>query len=214
MDDLDDDGETAGNALCVAAAVFLADGSGRHSAGMAGAAPRRRPPAQLAAGPFLLAALTEDDWSVELALSAVPDVVAWTYVPAGLDEATARARLHRQLARTAGGSVQRYVVRDADGAVLGWCGLGALREPEPEVFYALLPRGRGRGAATASVLALVGCAGELGYPSVALMTIDGNVASERVAQRAGFTRGEEVAGEQHGRPVVLRRWTRPTSPTA
>lgn len=174
-------------------------------------APRRRPPAELAAPPFSLVALTEQDWPLELAMSATPDVVAWTYVPAGLDEAGARRRVARQLERTAQGLVQRYVVRGERGEALGTCGLGALPSAQPEVFYSLLPHGRGRGAATAAVRALAGWAGEAGYRSVALLTVEGNGASERVAQRAGFAVSGRSAGEQHGRQVVLLRWTRATA---
>lgn len=177
-------------------------------------ADRRRPPAALAAPPFALTAVTEEDWPVEVALSATPDVAAWTYYPAGLDEVAARARLLRQQARAAEGLVQRYVVRDGAGTALGTCGITGLPADEPEVFYALLPAARGRGAVTAAVLALVAWAEGAGYGSVALMTVEGNAASERVAQRAGFTERGTSTGEQRGRQVVLRRWARPTSPAS
>ncbi len=76
----------------------------------------------------------------------------------------------------------------------GTCGLGRLQEEAPEVFYALTPWGRGRGAATWAVLALVGWAVDHGRPRVRLRIIDGNVASEKVAARAGFSPGAGRGG--------------------
>ncbi|PWJ54095.1 Protein N-acetyltransferase, RimJ/RimL family [Quadrisphaera granulorum] len=147
---------------------------------------------------------------MEVALSATPDVVAWTYYPAGLDEQAARERIGRQRQRAAQGIARRYVLWDAAGTELGTCGIGALDAAEPEVFYALLPAARGRGAATSAVLALVEWARSVGCATVALKTIEGNAASERVARRAGFTCSGGSVEEQHGRPVRLLRWTRVT----
>ena len=45
-----------------------------------------------------------------------------------------------------------------------------------------------------------------GYPQVALETIEGNVASERVAQRAGFTRTDRHEDEHRREQVVVTRW--------
>ena len=58
-----------------------------------------------------------------------------------------------------------------------------------EVGYWLLRDARGRGAATRAVRLLVGYAfGQLGLERLELFTLIGNVASERVAERAGFVR--------------------------
>lgn len=58
-----------------------------------------------------------------------------------------------------------------------------------EVGYWLLRDARGRGAATRAVRLLVGYAfGQLGLERLELFTLPDNVASERVAERAGFQR--------------------------
>lgn len=45
-----------------------------------------------------------------------------------------------------------------------------------------------------------------GYPQVALETVEGNVASERVAQQSGFTRRDRHEDEHRGEQVVVTRW--------
>ena len=81
--------------------------------------------------------------------------------------------------------------------------VGALLTDRPEVFYSLLPAGRGRGLATRAATALAAWALGAGYPQVALLTLPGNAASEAVARRAGFVESGEEAGED-GR--VVRVW--------
>jgi dephospho-CoA kinase len=67
---------------------------------------------------------------------------------------------------------------------------------------------RRAGAATAAVRALTEWAFSSGINRVLLITIPGNVASEAVAQRAGFElRGAEVR-EQRDTPIRMRRWGR------
>ena len=58
-----------------------------------------------------------------------------------------------------------------------------------EIGYWLVPSARGRGAAAAAVRLLSRWAlRELGLARLALHTHEDNVASQRVAERAGFTR--------------------------
>jgi RimJ/RimL family protein N-acetyltransferase len=76
----------------------------------------------------------------------------------------------------------------------------------PEVFYALLPQGRGRGAATDAVRLLTTWAHGQGIPRVHLLTLSGNEPSERVALRVGYVRGGTEADEQHGASVEVTRW--------
>jgi RimJ/RimL family protein N-acetyltransferase len=83
------------------------------------------------------------------------------------------------------------VVADSDDCVLGcvWLWNVDLANGRGEVGYWLLRRARGRGAATRAVRLLVGYAfGPLGLQRLELFTLLGNVASERVAERAGFVR--------------------------
>ncbi|MEH3077346.1 MAG: hypothetical protein PGN11_11835 [Quadrisphaera sp.] len=138
--------------------------------------------------------MTEEDWPVEVALSATPDVVEWTYYPAGLDEAAARARLLRQQARAAEGLVQRYVVRDGTGTALGTCGSPGCPPTSPRSSTRCCPPREGAERSPAAVLALVAWAASAGYASVALMTVEGNAASER----GGAARRVHRARDEHG----------------
>ncbi len=81
-----------------------------------------------------------------------------------------------------------------------------------EIGYWLAPEGRGRGAATACLVALTGWGfASLGLTEVRLQVAAGNVASLRVAEVAGFSQvGAVAAGCQDGdRPadalVFVRR---------
>jgi RimJ/RimL family protein N-acetyltransferase len=165
-------------------------------------------PTTLSDGVASLGLITPEDWRVEVALSALPDVVRWTRYPPDLDEAGARARIETRVQGAVAGTGGRYVVRDAAGDVAGTAGIAMNAQHRPEVFYALLPAGRGRGLATAATLLLTAWALEAGHRVVVLHTISGNEASEAVARRAGFTPvaiGSATIRDVH---VRLRRWER------
>jgi RimJ/RimL family protein N-acetyltransferase len=88
-------------------------------------------------------------------------------------------------------SLVRLVVADADTGVI--FGGGTLHHFDPkrsviEIGYWLLPRARGRGIATKVARALAEHAFTLGLHRVAAYVEVGNVQSERVLERAGFTR--------------------------
>lgn len=168
---------------------------------------RPLPPDELV-GAVTLRALVQDDWPLERALSHDPDVVRWTYYPAWLDEQGARDRIALAEQRFRAGLVRRYSIRAPDGSPLGTCGLGRLDRDVPEVFYAVLPQARGRGAATEVARLLAGWALANGYREVALLTIAGNRTSERVAARAGFTLADEHEDDHRGRRVTTRLWVR------
>ena len=167
------------------------------------------PPHPLPAGPFHLRAIgLDDDWRLEQELSQDADVVRWTFYPDSMDESAARARVRQHQSRAAQRLAQRYVILDQDDRWLGTCGLGNLQGEAPEVFYALLSRGRGRGAATAATKALTDWALANGHRQVALVTIDGNGPSDGVARRAGFLPVQHVEGEHRGQPAEMTRWFR------
>ncbi len=147
------------------------------------------PPTVLTAGPVRLRLLGSADTrltdaQLEQALSACPDVVTWTYYPAHLSHEQACTRIVRAGESAAAGISARYVL-ERNGAVVGTAGIKN-SDDAPEIFYALLPTGRGKGTATAAVNVLTSWALKAGAPYVALWTQDGNHASERVAERAGF----------------------------
>jgi RimJ/RimL family protein N-acetyltransferase len=88
-------------------------------------------------------------------------------------------------------TLARLVVADVEtGDILGG---GTLHHLDPkrsviEIGYWLYPRARGRGVATKVARALAEYAFTLGLQRVAAYVEVGNVPSERVLERAGFTR--------------------------
>lgn len=90
-----------------------------------------------------------------------------------------------------------WVVREhGEADVLGFCGLKvmALRdEPVLNLFYRFSPACWGRGVATEAATEVVRWAAGLGTLVVARVR-PANVASRRVAERAGLTRAEHLDG--------------------
>jgi RimJ/RimL family protein N-acetyltransferase len=171
-------------------------------------------PAELAAEGWRLRILSDADWRLEWRMSRDPDVVRWTLYPPDLTEEAARERIQRTLQRAGEQRAARYAVVDTDGIPIGTAGIACNDEDptEAEVFYALLPHGRHRGAATAAARALSEWALSTGIERVLLITIPGNAASEAVANRASFRpRGEEVR-DQRGALTRMLRWVRTTPP--
>ncbi|MDN4613370.1 GNAT family N-acetyltransferase [Leifsonia sp. F6_8S_P_1B] len=146
--------------------------------------------------------LERDDRAIELALARVPDVPPRTMYPADLDDAGARLRAERNVAAAEAGSGIRYVIDDR-GSALGTAGMGR-SDVGFEVFYALLPEGRGRGLATAAVRALASWLADQGEKVLWLSTLVGNDASEAVAERCGFTR-DHSGTHLDGRPLTAWR---------
>lgn len=163
-------------------------------------------PPEVLDGAVRLRAIKIDDWALECELSRDPDVVMWTYYPSDMDEDQSRRRIAESRARADAGLIQRYVILDQAGHALGTCGIGKLRTDVPEIFYALLPTARGRGAATEATALLSTWALAHGYSKVALETVEGNTASEHVARRAGFAPVDRYEDEHRGEQVLLTRW--------
>jgi len=153
--------------------------------------------------------LGRDDWRIEYDLSRVADVPTWTMYAPDLTEELARARAEHNVAASAAGVAARYIVEEA-GTALGTAGFGMRGDRDFEVFYAMKPEGRGRGLATDAVLTIVGWLRRQGEQRVWLSTLDGNTASERLADRVGFVR---VGAGVHtdGRPITEWLLTLPTA---
>lgn len=167
-------------------------------------------PAQFVTDPWRLRLLTDADWNLAWSMSRDPEVVRWTLHPPDMTEDAA----HRRSLRITESANQRlsghYAVLDADQTAIGTAGIASSKDDPAtaEIFYALLPQGRHRGAATAAALALSEWALSVGVERVLLLTIIGNTSSEAVSARAGFiTDGEEVRDHQ-GSPTLMRRWVR------
>jgi RimJ/RimL family protein N-acetyltransferase len=144
-------------------------------------------------GPTALRAWSESDTPALVELCQDPEIVRFTRVAAGYTEADARAF---QLSRDAGlrsGTLAGYaIVAAADESVL----LGSISlmrfdwiERRAEVGYWLAAAARGGGHATRAVSLI--CAWgfqSLGLERIALLAATINPASQRVAERCGFTR--------------------------
>jgi len=109
-----------------------------------------------------------------------------------LDEDELRAMLHHQLPELRErGLLAPYVIEDTDaGRILGGTNL-RLYDPmrdTVELGYWLFVDARGHGVATRSVSALVDDSHSRGIARVEAHVRLGNVASERVLERAGFAR--------------------------
>jgi RimJ/RimL family protein N-acetyltransferase len=76
-------------------------------------------------------------------------------------------------------------------------------EPAVELPWSIEPRLHGRGLATEAARAATAFARELGFDEVIALALPTNVASQRVAEKAGFRRAGEC--EHAGMPHVLFR---------
>jgi len=143
------------------------------------------PPMVLSDGDVVLTPYDDAGMSLERALSREADVVRWTTSPPDLTEEQSAARLARYRDFAATMVTARWVVSLA-GLPVGIAGVARGDDEDAvEVFYAVLPHGRGRGAATRSARLLARWAFQ-GGAEVQLCTHEDNVASQRVATAAGF----------------------------
>lgn len=117
------------------------------------------------------------------------EVIRWLpNIPQPYSDADARAFLvHAADAAVARDELQFAIVDEAD-AVLGSIGM-RLRDDPPSLGYWVAAAARGRGIATNATIALARWAFEtLALPRVALYAEPANLASQRVASKAGFVR--------------------------
>jgi RimJ/RimL family protein N-acetyltransferase len=139
-------------------------------------------------------------------------------LPAHADDAEAVAWIDRQHARWTDGIGFSFAVADVtDDRALGTIGLHLqdLGEGRATAGYAVAPRARGHGVATAALTALTAFAWTVpGLHRVALHVEPWNAASLRTAERAGFHREgllrshTEIGG--HRCDMVLLALVRPT----
>jgi [ribosomal protein S5]-alanine N-acetyltransferase len=132
------------------------------------------------------------EWYAEQ--SRDPEIQRWTTEPPDLAVATVRAAIERVLAD---GLAALAMTDAATGELLGNLALS----PANELSYWVAPSARGRGVATRAIRLLREWAWASGVDRVELHTHVDNVASQRVAERAGFRRdrveraGQVVKGE-------------------
>jgi ribosomal-protein-alanine N-acetyltransferase len=121
-----------------------------------------------------------------------PEIQRWTSEPPDLSPERVREAIEAMLATRA--HLGTAITDAGTGQLLGNAGL-ALVDGEPGVgaiSYWLAPEGRGRGAATRAVRLLTGWAWACGLRRVELFTHVDNLASQGVAERAGFVRERVV----------------------
>jgi RimJ/RimL family protein N-acetyltransferase len=121
-----------------------------------------------------------------------PEIVRWTRVPADYAEADARSYLHQRYEAALAGLTAPFAVTDArSDRLLG--SISLLRfswgHARGEVGYWLAAWARGQGHATRAVRLVCGWGfSALRLERISLLAATGNPASQRVAERAGFTR--------------------------
>lgn len=148
----------------------------------------------LRAGPTALRPWRESDVPALVQACRDPEIPRWTRVPASYGETDARAFMLQRYEAVAAGTTAPFAIVCAatpEARLLGSISLMRLdwRHRRAEVGYWLAPWGRGHGHATRAVRLI--CA--WGFRSLALERVEliaasANLASQRVAERAGFTR--------------------------
>jgi RimJ/RimL family protein N-acetyltransferase len=151
------------------------------------------PDAGLTDGTITLRRWRRNDLEALVAACQDPEIARWTRVPFPYTEADARAfLLHRYDAMHAGTLAPFAIVSATDDTQL----LGSISLMRPdwehrraEVGYWLARESRGQGHATRAVKLICGWGlASLGLERIDLLAAPANQASQRVAERAGFTR--------------------------
>lgn len=140
----------------------------------------------------------DDDVPAIVAMSRDPDTIRFTSVPDPYDEDSARFWLALQPARLRAGDGAAFAIVGPPGDLpLGAIGVRVLhRRGIAETGYHMAAEARGRGLATAALRLLSQWAFEtLPIARMQLTTHLDNPASQRVAEKAGYTR-----------EAVLRSW--------
>jgi RimJ/RimL family protein N-acetyltransferase len=139
---------------------------------------------RLVDGEIVLRPLTEDDApALAAAIGEDPELDRWTSIPFPYSEDRAR----EFLATT---EESAFAILDrTSGELLGGAGARTYSAAIVEIGYWVKAEARGRGVATRALALLARFAfDELGAARVQLRTEPDNVASQRVAEKAGFTR--------------------------
>ena len=134
--------------------------------------------------------LTETHVPRMLELARDDQIVRFTRVPAGADEAFVKSWIGRYVSGWADGSRAGFAIVDHEGNQLGFAGFVQLDRDagEGEIGYAIDPQARGKGIATRSLELLT----RWGFDGLELIRIEliidvENDGSARVAERAGYS---------------------------
>jgi RimJ/RimL family protein N-acetyltransferase len=146
----------------------------------------------LSDGVVRLRLMVESDIDAIVDACQDPEIPRWTEVPDGYEEADGREWLEAQKRRRESGAELHLVVVDGeDGRLVGSIGIVGIDSGDRRgsIGYWVAKGARRRGVATRAVRLLAGWAFEdLGLGRVEIKAEAANVASHRVAERAGFTR--------------------------
>src|ERR1700730_2496278 len=139
------------------------------------------------------------------------EIVRWTFIPPDLDNAGAAALAERWLSRAADGRLRQYVISAGESTPAEGLVSLVLQDRDDawlaDVVYWLLAQGRRRGLVTRSVRLMLNWAFERGgVRRAALYTKEGNVPSDRVAERSGFRYIGTVHRQRGEQQLMLRRW--------
>lgn len=150
----------------------------------------RPPDPPLQDGTILLRPWRDDDATAIARACNDPEMQRWLPLPSPYTEADARAYLDRVGAAWAEGTRAAFAIADlTDGRLLGAIGLHLKPARVAAIGYWAAPEARGRGYTTRALRLLARWGfEELQLARVQLTTDPHNVASQRVAERAGFRR--------------------------
>jgi ribosomal-protein-alanine N-acetyltransferase len=163
---------------------------------------------ELRYGPILLRGFALSDLPLIQLAAEDPYIPNITSVPAAYSDDSGRAFIERQHKLALDGHGYPFVIADVSDPHHGLGALGLwLREIEngrASIGYWVVPSARGRHAAGLALRAAVAYAFEaLGIPRLQLFIEPWNLASQRTAEYAGFTREallrgwERIGGTQH-----------------
>jgi ribosomal-protein-alanine N-acetyltransferase len=151
--------------------------------------------------------LTVDDAENFFELNSDEAVIRYTGDAPFADVAAARSFLEGYQPYAETGYGRWAVVRKADGAFLGWCGLKRHDDGETDLGFRLFRRYWGHGYATEAAVACLHVAFDrLGLDSVIGRTLQANAASVRVLEKAGMK--ERQPAVFHGEPAWIYRLRR------
>lgn len=149
------------------------------------------PAEPLVAGPTRLRPWRDSDVAAVTAACQDPEIARWTRIPGHYTEADARAFLLYRYDALVAGVTAPFAIVSAEDRLLGSVSLLRLEWPQlrGEVGYWLAPEARGGGHATRAVRLICAWGFEsLGLERIDLFAAEENLPSQRVAERAGFTR--------------------------
>jgi RimJ/RimL family protein N-acetyltransferase len=151
-------------------------------------------------GPTFLRPWRDSDVRAVTAACQDAEIARWTRIPENYTESDARVFLLHRYDALLAGSTAPFAIVSGDDRLLGSVSLIDIEWPylRGEVGYWLARSARGFGHATRAVKLICAWGFEsLGLERLALFAATGNLASQRVAERSGFTR-----------EATLRAWYR------